>query len=74
MYSYVTLHGLTRSREIVDILNKFSMGIGFKDVLKLYEGVPGVAIIDDHDFNEDTLTGSNTSHQNSFMFIQPEDI
>lgn len=33
----VMLHGLTRSREIVDILKKFSLGISYKDVLHLYD-------------------------------------
>ncbi len=32
----VTIHGLTRSREIVDILNKLSLGISYQDVLNLY--------------------------------------
>lgn len=32
----VTLHGLTRSREIIDILRKFALGISYKDVLDLY--------------------------------------
>lgn len=33
----MTLHGLTRSREIIDILKKFALGISYKDVLALYE-------------------------------------
>jgi hypothetical protein len=33
----IMLHGLTRSREIIDILSKFSLGITYKDVLKLYD-------------------------------------
>ena len=33
----VTLHGLTRSREIVDVIRKFGLGIGYKDVLALYD-------------------------------------
>ena len=32
----MTLHGLTRSREILDILRKFSLGISYKDILHLY--------------------------------------
>jgi hypothetical protein len=33
----VTMHGLTRSREIVDLLKRFSFGISYKDVLHLYD-------------------------------------
>ena len=33
----VTLHGLTRSRELVDILKKFALGISYQDVLNLYD-------------------------------------
>lgn len=33
----VTLHGLTRSREILHILRKFSLGISYKFILHLYE-------------------------------------
>ncbi|KAG0723754.1 hypothetical protein GWK47_042017 [Chionoecetes opilio] len=33
----VTLHGLTQSREIIDLMHKFSLGIGYKDVLNLYD-------------------------------------
>lgn len=33
----VTLHGLTRSREIIDIMSKSGIGISYTDVLNLYE-------------------------------------
>ena len=32
----MTVHGLTRSREIIDLLKKFSLGISYRDVLNLY--------------------------------------
>ena len=32
----MTVHGLTRSREIIDLLKKFSLGISYHDVLNLY--------------------------------------
>lgn len=89
----VTLHGLTRSREIVDILNKFSLGISYYDVHTLYSawtkneleknsicpgelasGMPGVAIMDNDDFCDDTLTGENTSHRTNVMFVQAESL
>jgi hypothetical protein len=35
-------------------------------------GMPGTAIIDNDDFNDDDLTGGNTSHRTNMMFVQPE--
>ena len=32
----MTVNGLTRSREIIDLLKKFSLGISYQDVLYLY--------------------------------------
>ena len=90
----MTVHGLTRSREIIDLLKKFSLGIRYRDVLNLYatwtkhdmekndgspeelaEYLPGVAIIDidNDDFQDNTLTGAETSHRTNVMFVQPED-
>lgn len=89
----VTLHGLTRSREILDILRKFSLGISYKSILHLYESwakhdleinylcpeklaenIPGIGILDNDDFCEDTLTGADTSHRTNVMFVQPENL
>ena len=89
----VTLHGLTRSRELVDILKKFALGISYQDVLNLYDtwamhdieanttcpddladGFPGTGILDNDDFQDDTLTGANTSHRTNVMFVQPDDV
>ncbi|KAG0725586.1 hypothetical protein GWK47_038368 [Chionoecetes opilio] len=33
----VTLHGLTRSRKIIDLMHKFSLGITYKNVLNLFD-------------------------------------
>eukprot|EP00794_Sanderia_malayensis_P000931 gene931-241_t len=87
----MTIHGLTRSREIIDLMKKFSLGISYQDVLDLYaawakfelktdEGcpeeiasnVPGTVILDNDDFQDDTLTGAGTSHRTNVMFVQPE--
>ena len=91
----VTLHGLTRSREITDILKKLGLGISYRDVLSLYEswamhdikaistcpdpdtladGFPGTGILDNDDFQDDTLTGADTSHRTNVMFVQPDDV
>ena len=89
----VTLHVLTRSREILDILRKFSLGISYKSILHLYESwakhdleindlcpeklaenIPGIGILDNDDFCEETLTGADTSHCTDVMFVQPENL
>ena len=82
-----TLHGLTRCREIIDLMKKFSLGICMTCGLnlrstgtpsahpeELAEGLPGTGILDNDDFQDDTLTGANTSHHTNVMFVQPEDI
>ncbi|KAG0710220.1 hypothetical protein GWK47_002572 [Chionoecetes opilio] len=33
----ITLHGLIRSRELIDLMHKFSLGISYKDVLNPYD-------------------------------------
>ena len=33
----ITMHGLTRSREIIDLLKSFGLGISYNDVLSLHE-------------------------------------
>ena len=77
----MTIHRLTRSHEITDLLKRFSLGISYQDVLNLYatwtkhelekndgcpsdllENIPGVAIMDNDDFQDDTLTGAEASH------------
>ena len=84
----MTVHGITRSREIIDLLKKFSLGTSYQDVLNLYatwtkhdmekndgcleelaEYLPGVAIMDNDDFQDDTLTGAETSHRTNVMFV-----
>lgn len=72
----ITLHGLTRSKELIDCYYKLGMGISYHDVLLLRdiwtlhdfeqcsvcpddiaEGEPSISIIDNDDFQNDTLTG-----------------
>ena len=36
------------------------------------EGKPGIGILDNDDFREDTLTGKGTSHRTNYMLIQKE--
>ena len=40
---------------------------------ELAEYLPGVAIMDNDDFQDDILTGAETSHQTNVMLFQPED-
>ena len=40
---------------------------------ELAEYLPGVAIMDTDDFQDNTLTGAETAHQTNVMFVQPED-
>ena len=87
----VLLHGLTKSREIVDLLHKDGLGISYNDVLMLRDfwvfsdlkcspncppelafGKPAVAVVDNDDFNSDTLTGAGQAHRTNVMFVQPE--
>ncbi|KAK1906746.1 Elongation factor P, partial [Dissostichus eleginoides] len=71
----VTLHGLTRSKELVDSYYKLGMGISYPNVLLLQiaEGEPSISIIDNDDFRNDTLTGGGTSHHCNWMFLQREE-
>lgn len=39
----------------------------------LADGFPGNCILDNDDFQDDTLTGADTSHRTNVMFIQPDD-
>ena len=86
----VTIHGLTRSRELVDLLRTFGLGISYNDVKTLYaswtnqeitnhicppeiaDNFPAVAVMDNDDFKDDTLTGAGTSHRTNVMFVQNE--
>ena len=85
-----TIHGLTRCREIIDIIRKLGLGISYQDVKTLYatwiyndiksrccpieiaKDFPGTAIMDNDDFQDDTLTGADTSRHTNVMFAQPE--
>ena len=83
------LHGLSRSRELVDIFHKVGVCINYASVLllkdawavhdlqlcsdcpnEIAEGKPGVIIVDNDDFQNDTLTGGNTSHRTNVMYVQ----
>lgn len=81
----ITLHGMTRSKELVDSFHKLGMGISYSNVLllrdvwamhdlercsEITEGVPSISIIDNDDFRNDTLTGGGTSHRTNWMFLQ----
>ena len=87
----MTIHGLSRSRKIIDLMKKFVLGISYQYVLDLYaawskceletddgcpeeiaSNVPGSAILDNDDFQDDSMTGADTSHQKIVMFIQLE--
>ena len=83
-----TIHGLTRCREIIDIIRELGLGISYQDMKNLYatwtydikssccpieiaKDFPGTAIMD-NDFQDDTLTGAETSDRTNVMFVQPE--
>lgn len=86
----MNLHGLTRSKELVDTFHKFGVGIGYASVLllrdawalhdieqcgecpnEIAENIPGVILVDNDDFRNDTLTGGDTSHRTNVMYVQP---
>ena len=86
----ITIHDLTRNKELVQLLHKFGLDISYNDTIDLEStwayhenqvsqvcpkelayGYPGIAVIDDDDFREDTLTGGRTSHRTNMMFVQP---
>ena len=83
------LHGLSRSKELVDMFHKVGVCIGYALVLllrdawavhdlqlcsdcpsEIAEDKPGVVIVDNDDFRNDTLTGGNTSHRTNVMYVQ----
>ena len=84
----LTLHGLTRSREIIDILHKLGISISYNDVLNLHSSwamyksnkdecpieiaydTPDVAVMDNDDFKDETLTGADMSHRTNVMFVR----
>ena len=39
---------------------------------EIVEGIPETVIVDNDDFEDDDLTGENTSHSTNMMFLQPE--
>ena len=41
---------------------------------ELAENYPATAIIDNDDFKDDTLTGTDTFHRTNVMFVQPSNI
>jgi len=84
----VLLHGLAKSKEIVDLMHKDGLGISYNDVLMLRDfwvvkdlkssldcsielavGKPAITIVDNDDFNSDTLTGAGQSHRTNVMFV-----
>ena len=40
----------------------------------LADGFPWTGILDYDDFQDDTLTGADTSHRTNVMFVQPDDV
>jgi hypothetical protein len=85
----MNLHGLTRSKELVDTFHKCGVGIGYPLVLllrdawalhdiqlcaecpnEIAENTPGVIIVDNDNFRNDTLTGGDTSHRTNVMYVQ----
>ena len=83
------LHGLSRSKELVDVFHRVGACISYASVLLLRDAwavhdlqlcsdcpneiaddKPGVIIVDNDDFQNDTLTGGNTSHRTNVMYVQ----
>ncbi len=38
--------------------------------IEIMEDKPGVIIVDNDDFHNDTLTGANTSHRTNVMYVK----
>ena len=89
----MNLHGLTRSKELVDTFHKVGACIGYglvrllRDAWAVHdlqlctdcpneitEDKPGVIIVDNDDFHNDTLTGANTSHHTNVMYVQRDSL
>ena len=83
------LHGISRSKELVDIFHRVGACISYALVLllrdawavhdlqlcsdcpnEIAEDKPGIIIVDNDDFQNDTLTGGNTSHCTNVMYVQ----
>lgn len=89
----MNLHGLTRSKELVDTFHKVGACIGYGLVrllrdawavhdlqlctdcpIEIMEDKPGVIIVDNDDFHNDTLTGANTSHRTNVMYVKRDSL
>ena len=86
----VSVHGLTRSKYLVDTLHKSGVCISYADTLLLYDHwaladveasgtcpqeivdeKPVIVIVDNDDFNIDTMTGcAKPAHRKNVMFVQ----
>ena len=83
------LHGLSRSKELVDVFHRVGACISYASVLllkdawavhdlqlcsncpnQIAEDKPGIIIVDNDYFQNDTLTGGNTSHRTNVMHVQ----
>ena len=86
----VTFHGLALSKELVNAMHKYGIGISYNEVLLLHDfwavhdlqlcqicpyeiavGRPAIAIVDNDDFKNDTLTGAGQAHRTNVMYVQP---
>ena len=88
----INVHGMTRSKDLVNTLHKSGVCISYEDTLLLYDHwalmdveasatcpheiadtKPAIMIIDNDDFNIDTMTGDSTgAHRTNVMYVQPE--
>ncbi len=77
----ITLHGRTRSKELIDSFHKLGNGISYSNVLILRDAwtlhdldhcsvCPDAIAEGQYDFLSDTLTGGGTSHRCNWMFLQ----
>ena len=83
------LHGLSCSKELVDVLHRVGACINYASVLllkdawavqdlqlcsdcpnEIAEDKPGIIIVDNDDFQNDTLTGGNTSYRTNVVHVQ----
>ena len=86
----VTIHGMTKSKVLIQILSAMKLTLTYRDILDLYsawslkaietnntcsseitQDIPGVVVLDNDDFREDTLTGGGTSHFTNVCILQP---
>ncbi|XP_063222022.1 uncharacterized protein LOC134530774 isoform X1 [Bacillus rossius redtenbacheri] len=94
----ISVHNLTGSKELINVLKKLRIGISYDDVLdelsalalqqhnngelnntgsdilicpqQIASGQPGTVVMDNDDFKEDGLTGSETSHYTNVIMAQ----